>query len=589
MAALTTILATANMPSRASIVSRASDSHSLSAHARMAYPKSDIEIHLKNHYKAKTYTSGSVVEGEVTIATHRDVRFDSIEIVLLGSATTRTEGYSAPHESTHTFLKLLMPIPESTYPVPRVLESGRTLTIPFNFVLPGFLTLNACNHLIESDHLRQQHLRLPPSMGAFARGSWEKDDMAPHMAEVVYSIKARVWRASSGPGLGSSSSTKIMEVVKPIQVLPASAEDAPLSVTWSDTLYKMTRTKTLRRNLLSPKLGTLTVSGQQPRALVLHPDGTLAAGSTVQLDLAFEPACSDPAAAAAATPPRLAGVATKVCAHTFYASGAIRTAPDAGNWLAQGVATRHGAYATSVALPAAGPPPGLVWRAQRRRQQPQEHLSRRDSGYGSESAGGEEDEVDDDDTCSGRYTATPSAPARPEKPSQQRRRSLASLLSTSTSTSRSAPTTRTPSPPSERRRRGPGDGASANTAAGAAAEAVRHTATLHLPLAALPTAKKTFVPTFHSCILSRVYVLRVTLTLALGSGASTVSMSLDLPLQIAVASSSAAAAAEGQDGAESDEGGEELPSWEDAVEDAFLLGGSSGGGGGDVLPGYARR
>lgn len=578
MAALATILATANMPSRASIVSRASDSHSLSAHARAAYPKSDIEIHLKHHYKAKTYTSGSPIEGEVTITTHRDVRFDFIEIILLGCSITRTEGYSAPHESTHTFLKLLMPIPESTYPVPRILESGRTLTIPFNFVLPGFLTLNACSHLIKSDHLRHQHLRLPPSMGAFARGGWEKDDMAPHMAEVVYSIKARVWRTSSaGPGPGSSS--KIMEAAKPIQVLPASAEDAPLSITAADMLYKMSRTKTLRRNLLSSKLGTLTVSGQQPRALVLHPDGTLAAGSAVQLDLAFEPACPD--AAAASPPPRLAGVATKVCAHTFYSSGAIRTAPDAGNWLAQGVASRHGTYSTSVALPdPAGPPPSLVWCAQKQQQQ-QQYLNRRDSGYGSDSAG-EDDDCSGCDDSSDRST-TPPAPARPE----QRRRSLASLLSSSSISSKSAPGPHTPSPyPSRRQRhRSPEDGPTTTIAA---TEAVRHTATLHVPLSALPTAKKTFVPTFHSCILSRVYVLRVTLTLALGSGSgSNVSVSLDLPLQIAVAS---AAAAEGQDGSESDEGDEMLPSWEDAVEDAFLLGGgSSGGSGGDVLPGYARR
>lgn len=585
MAALSTILATANMPSRASIVSRASDSHSLSAHARAAYPKSDIDIHLKHHYKAKTYTSGSPVEGEVTITTHRDVRFDSIEIILLGCSITRTEGYSAPHESTHTFLKLLMPIPESTYPVPRVLESGRTLTVPFNFVLPSFLTLNACSHLIESDHIRHQHLRLPPSMGAFTRGSWEKDDMAPHMAEVVYSIKARVCRTSSaGPG-PTSSTSKIMEAVKSIQVLPASAEDAPLSITGADMLYKMTRTKTLRRNLLSSKLGTLTVSGQQPRALILHPDGTLAAGSAVQLDLAFEPACPD--AAAASPPPRLAGVATKVSAHTFYSSGAIRTTPDAGNWLAQGVASRHGTYSTSVALPApAGSPPSLVWCAQKQQSQQQQYLNRRDSGYGSDSAGEEEDDCSGRDNSSDRST-TPPAPVRPE----QRRRSLASLLSSSSN--RYAPVPHTPSPyPSRRQRhRSPEKGPTTTTTTTiAATEAVRHTSTLHLPLSALPTAKKTFVPTFHSCILSRVYVLRVTLTLALGSGSgSTVSVSLDLPLQIAVASSSAAA--EGQDGSESDEGDEMLPSWEDAVEDALLLGGGGGGGGGggDVLPGYARR
>lgn len=525
--------AIANMPARTSIVSSpGEDVSALSAHARAHFPKSDIQIRIKHHYKTKTYTSSSPVEGEVIITTQRDVRFDSIEIVLLGSSKTRTEGYSAPHESTHTFLKLIMPIPESSYPVPRVLEPGRSITIPFNFILPNFLTLNACNHKIESDQFHEQHLCLPPSMGSWARGNWEKDDLAPFMAEVEYSVKARVWRQATL----RERPIKVMEGVKAIQVLPTFAEDAPLSISKADNMYRMSRTKTLRKNIISSKLGSLVVSAQQPRAIMLHPDGSVAAGSTAQLDLSFEPLCPD------AQPPKVTGVSMKLVAHTFYSSGPIRSAPNIGDWMKEGIMERRGVYSTGVVLPAHAPE-GLAWRA--------DHGNRRDSGYGSESF--PENPSSSEDDC--------------DEPSQHRqhRRSIASLMRLSKGCSHSTPPTSPRRAPSPCR--------------------ARHTASLHLPLV-LPTAKRAFVPSFHTCIVSRVYTLHVSLTAAGLSSA----VSLDVPLQIAVEADAGAAEAAAAAG--------RLPSWEDAVEeaaaDAFLSPRTLGVPDSEfretsVLPGYARR
>lgn len=526
------------MPSRMSIASSLSENGSaLSAHARAAFPKSDIQIHLKHHYKSKTYTSSSPLEGEVTITSQRDIRFDKIEIVLLGSSKSRTEGYSAPHESTHTFLKLTMPIPESRYPVPRVLETGRSLTIPFNFVLPNFLTLNACHHKVDSDHVRTQHLCLPPSMGSWARGNWETDDLAPHMAEVEYSIKARVWREPELRG----RPIRVMEAVKPIQVLPAFSEDAPLNITKKDHLYKMSKSKTLRKNLLSSKLGKLTVSGQQPRAIMLYPDGRVSAGTMAQLDLNFEPVSPD------CPLPKVTGVSTKITAHTYYSAGPITSLPHTGEWMRQGLAERRGVYSTSVNLHSQCPDK-VSWRASYRR---------RDSGYGSETAQENVTSSEDDGDCN--------APQTQLLP--QGRRSLANLMRPGKAT-----------PPSS---------SSSSSSPSSSPSGVFHTASIQLPIT-LPTAKKTFVPTFHSCILSRVYTLHVSLTVAGASstGASS-TVSLDLPVQVAVEAVAAPL---------SDQ--EELPSWEDAVEDAAvdeLLRPRILGLPGDdfretsELPGYARR
>ncbi|KAJ4390765.1 hypothetical protein N0V93_004363 [Gnomoniopsis smithogilvyi] len=531
---LASVFGTTNMPPRTvSASTRSEASSSLSGHARSTpFPKSDIQISIKNHFKTKTYTTSSPVSGVVTITTQRDIRFDSIEIDLIGTSKTRTEGYSAPNESTHTFLKLVMPIPESTYPVPRVLETGRTLTIPFHFVLPNFLTLSACHHKVDSELVREQHLCLPPSMGSWARGNWEKDDLAPHMAEVVYSIKARVWRE---PELDRGRAIKVMEAVKSIQVLPAFTESAPLTISENDPLYRMSRTKTLRKNLISSKLGTLTVSAQQPRAIALHPDGRMAADTVAQLDLHFTPLAAD------AQPPKITSVAAKIIAYTYYSAGPFNSLPNIGDFMKAGLAARRGLYSTSVSLPTATwDNNSTSWFTHR--------LSRRDSGYGSDTSMDEE----------------PCVQQQQQQRPQRRKSSFATLIRT----------TRPPSP--------------STTTSGS----VVHTTSIHLPLT-LPTARKTFVPTFHSCIVSRVYALHVSVTLDSGAASK---VSLDLPVQITVVGDAQGAAG----GVGADE--EELPSWAEAVEDAAvdeflrprvlgLMEGVSGGVGEEAggLPGYERH
>ena len=488
----TSTMSTTTSPSEAS--------SSLSTHARkIGFPKSDVHIHLDNHYKAKAYTSGSPLTGELTITTQRDVRFDNIEIILLGNSKTRTDGYNAPHESTHTFLKMAMPVPESLYPIPRVLENGTTTTIPFNFVLPSFLTLNACTHNIESDHVRVQHLCPPPSMGSWARGNWEKDDLAPQMAEVEYCIKARVWRLPEMQG----RPVKVMEAIKPIQFLPAFAEDAPLSIAKKDMLYKTSKTKMIRKNLITGKMGKLTVAGQQPRAIMMQPDGQAATGTTVQLDLKFEPMSED------VQPPKITGLTSKITAHTYFSAGPISDLPNMGDFNRGGVPDRRGVYSKAVGLHTKLPEI-VTWVTCQ---------ARRDSGYCSDTA--QENTASEEDDC--------------ETEQQQRQRRKSTTLTNLVRPSKHQ------SPPHD-----PCTGP------------VYHATTLQLPID-IPAARKYFVPTFHSCITSRVYTLHVSLTVAYGPATSS-TISLDLPIQVAVE-------AVGPNMNAADEG---LPTFEDAVEDAAV-------------------
>lgn len=465
--------------------------------------KSNIDVNLSNHYASKVYTSSAPISGNVTITTRREVPFSAIQILLMGTTRTRVDGIgAAAHDVTHTFLKMNMPISESIYPTPRTLETGHTYTIPFNFVIPRQLTINACNHQMLSHQVQDHHVMLPPSMGT----NWVKDDMSPQMARVEYAIKARVLRFDEPTG----KHVRVMEAVQLLNVLPETAEEPPLNITPQDTLYTMTKTKTLRRNLLSSKLGRLTARAIQPSPAILGPDGQhLVSAPTARVELLFEPAGADVA------PPRVTSASGKLTAHTYYSSGTIPTFPNLGDTRDQQfTADKRGVYATSVPLPSL-PTPATRWK------QNLTTSARRDSGYSSNTEASESSSIS---------SSSPKS----------------SLLS---STKSSSP--------------------------------VYHTATVDIPLA-LPVGRKTLVPTFHSCIASRVYTVALTLQMGGGDGKSgSTTVQLTVPLQVGVS------AGENRAG---------LPSFEAAVEEAEadehlrprVVGvPEEQYQGGSVLPGYA--
>ncbi|KAI1482899.1 hypothetical protein F4774DRAFT_253379 [Daldinia eschscholtzii] len=407
----------------------------------------NISIHINNHYHSRVYTTGSEVSGQVTITPQTDTRFDTLQIVLLGTSKTRTDAVNIPQTTSHTFLKLIMPIPESSYPIPRRLEAGLKYTLPFTFVIPSTLTLNACSHQVANDSVQEHHTRLPPTIG-----SWEKDDFAPHMSRVQYVIKARVYVDDATDG----SSTKIMEAGEEIKVLPTVPEDAPLSVTKHDDLYVMSKSKTLRKTIISPKTGKVTITAAQPSASMLSPDGQTITSTTVPLHLEFEPISID------ARPPKITGISSKVTAVTYFSAGGINHYPNLKDWHRSFGSDGRGSYSSTISV-ATGHFGQVKW---------SRHLTaqaRRDSGYGSDSL----------------YSSDTDLPPRPT--SKKTKGNL-------------------PSP-------------------------IVHSAQLQVPIQ-LPVQKRTFVPTFHSCITSRVYVLWLTVTVV--SGGNSAHLTLGVPLQIGV-------------------------------------------------------
>ncbi|RYO81156.1 hypothetical protein DL766_008667 [Monosporascus sp. MC13-8B] len=107
---------------------------------------SQVNIHTDGHYNSKIYTPGSLVADDVSFKAWKDSPFDYLQIILAGASRERLEALQVPQTAAHMFLRMSMPISESAYPVPRVLDGGLSYSIPFQFITPQHLTMTPCTH-----------------------------------------------------------------------------------------------------------------------------------------------------------------------------------------------------------------------------------------------------------------------------------------------------------------------------------------------------------------------------------------------------------------------------------------------------------
>jgi len=414
----------------------------------------DMDIVLDNHTDRKVYTTFDALSGKVNITAPHESRFDEIQITFEGTVRTAIENLS-PHTTKsrttarHNFLKLIMPIKESDYPQPRIAEAGRTYTFPFNFVVPDQLLPRACSHSVVGDHVQHAHMQLPPSMGD--RTLSIRDDLAPDMAIVDYGVRVKVLRSRDRDG----KDMVLAEGMKKVQIIPAVAEAPPMNIRVADKDYVLSKTKSLKKGMFSGKLGKITVSAEQPGALVIpSPTATTATQPTTMatVKLRFDPYD------ASSQPPRLGGLKTKIKSTTFFST---RPAVDFPAHFSQQVhfETTRGIYDTSVPINSRCVE-SVAWTQQ----------------------------------CS--------------SPAYSRRGS-----STSTSSSDDCPSDNPHTP-------------------GTKENNTYYTARILVPIT-LP-ASKHWIPTFHSCILSRAYCIDLSLTIHTpGTGVPASTVSLHVPVQIA--------------------------------------------------------
>ncbi|KAF1914163.1 arrestin [Ampelomyces quisqualis] len=347
------------------------------------YGQPTIEINLRGTEGPRntwvtSYSTMDTLEGTVTIVAAHDTMFEDIDIAFVGTSQvfvdtlTTTPSMTGRTEADHRFLVLRQPIPESDFPSPRMFEAGVTYEFPFTFTIPNLLLPKSCSHQVSSDHVRDCHLMLPPSLGdpdLAGFGSTLLDDMAPAMSKITYAIKVRIAQQRGTEGISI-----LGEKSKKVRIKPALIEQPPLNIDGNKE-YRPRQEKTVRKGLFKGKLGTLSAAAIQPAALVIPGARTThntPINTMAKLLLRFDPIEESSA------PPKLGSLSTKLKVTTYYASSPRQNFPSR---MTVGFDVSQGAYSENIALSTL-----CIASAQWEKQTAaanvalQESLERRDSG-----------------------------------------------------------------------------------------------------------------------------------------------------------------------------------------------------------------
>ncbi|KFZ14911.1 hypothetical protein V502_05854, partial [Pseudogymnoascus sp. VKM F-4520 (FW-2644)] len=429
-----------------------------------------------------TYTTYDDIRGHVDISALAPTPFSGVEIFLLGTTRTAHTDHTAPviakPHVTHIFLRMAMPIPSSAYPPPSgsndtyLLDPGCPLHIPFHFVVPARLLPQACRHERSSLSVLEAHTQLPPSLGSFSQ---PRDDLAFELVNISYSIYVKLL----APSPTGKSSKILSSAMRKFHVIPASEEAPPLLVL-KESQYVLSKSKTMRKGMFRGKLGTLTATTTQPRPFSLPPPHicgplTLSALTDLTLNLRFDP--TDPSCA----PPRLGALSAWIRATTVHS---INPASRISDQELQGnpYDNQSRAFKTYVALmahdgPAAAAP---LWRVV-----PEPKYARRDSGYSS----------------AGSLSSSPS-PCSSPAPLAPSADPLVSVSAASACDDVDEVDEKKP----------------------------YYTTTIALPLVLTPS--RTWIPTFHSCFVSRFYTLLLELVVHPPGVTMPFMLSLEVPVQV---------------------------------------------------------
>ncbi|KAJ4258245.1 hypothetical protein NW762_008394 [Fusarium torreyae] len=223
--------------------------------------KNGLTIELHDHFASKRYRPGSIVQGNVNIKPKKPVDFTTISIRFVCDSSVERPNGNLSFETWHRLLDQEMPIPQDALPEPKVLQPNKTYTIPFYFVLPDHLGTEACTHNVIWGETRQLHSQLPPSITG-----WERDAMIPRGTRIEYGVIAQVLD-SGNPDYAKFESKET------IQFLPGFVEYPLSKIPDTNRTYKLRSSKQLKTNVFSRSTGQITLSADQPKALVLDTSG----------------------------------------------------------------------------------------------------------------------------------------------------------------------------------------------------------------------------------------------------------------------------------------------------------------------------
>ncbi|KAJ9623000.1 hypothetical protein H2204_011258 [Knufia peltigerae] len=315
--------------------------------------KNEIDIILDGDDEfVHSYSTHDEIQGHVEVKFEKDTQFDELAITFEGQSSTYVEKIATTAPTTgrttgrHTFLKVQQPIAEYLLPGDSVFQANVTYRIPFTFVVPDRLLPFICSHKVDHEEIRHEHIQLPPSIGDASisgDGHTLMDDLAPDMARICYTVRARVTKANAVGRL-----LELGNRIERIRIVPARDEAPPLILgDDSHSDHVMRKEKSVRKGLLKfGKTGYLAAETTQPKSLRLpHPRRTRQTepvASMATINLRFDPCTPDD------VPPQLDSITSKLKVYTFFGAAPFKLLPEIrkhDNW-----STLHGVYPENIPL-----------------------------------------------------------------------------------------------------------------------------------------------------------------------------------------------------------------------------------------------
>lgn len=439
-----------------------------------------------------SYTSRDPIQGVVSITARYDTPFDEIYVTFEGTTKTFVEKVSTAlpangkTEAFHVFLRLIQPIDSDCIPEDRILRDGQTYSIPFTFVVPERILPQSCTHSPTNIKIHDLHLNLPPSLGdplAASIGNILLDDMAPEMAVVSYVVKVRLFH-----GRNSCGKLKLVaDTARKLRIMPVSAEQRPIPFPGGlKDDYRPRKEKVIKRGMFKGgKLGCLTMESSQPKSLRLPPLRSTSSDSRhtpssaysscppvttmATVNLRFDPTESS------SPPPKLSTLTAKLKVATFFSSVPLTDLPTR-------ITDFHYSSSKGVHVETIQLSSRCVASAQWTRHSPPPTTS----------------------SSSPSFSPTHSSPSP-------------TTTTTNPTSFFSSPPTPTP------------------TASSFYNGSVFYTTQILVPVT-LPSSNnttKTFIPTFHSCLVSRTYALDLYLSTQ-AQAVGTTNLHIKLPVQISM-------------------------------------------------------
>jgi hypothetical protein len=312
-------------------------------------PEAEIVLEGQESGYVHVYSTHDEIKGKVNLKFEKDTTLDELIITFEGMSQTYVEKIASTAPTSgrttgrHVFLKLLQPVDSDDLPEDNLLKAGQTYSVDFLFRVPPSLLPCVCSHKVDNESLRKDHLELPPSMGDTSicgDGHQLMDDIAPAMSRVSYGVRVRATsRLPSGKIIDAA------ERIEKVLIVPAKEEAPPVHID-DHSFYIMRKERAVKKGLFKiGKIGHITAETTQPKPLrLLHPHKRSAepVTTTATINLRFDPQHEED------QPPTLGNIGSKIRVYTFFGAAPYKIQPEVhrcDNW-----SNLHGVYSEGVDL-----------------------------------------------------------------------------------------------------------------------------------------------------------------------------------------------------------------------------------------------